>query len=320
MYSSSETASPVTLSLREIAAWQFKYLAESKPEIIAGIPSLQRGAVWNAGQVELLWDSILRGFPVGALVVCPRLASQGTHCGKHGHGWPPEAITHHLLDGQQRCNAIALGFVNALIASATDGKPPPATLWIDLAPELPKGSTRQFLLRMLTTAHPWGYTAHDAANFLGVAAIREAVGQYASGKRPDVTASWPYASRAAIPFAWLSDAVFGNGGSDAALWSKVLNHCREFAGRPWADQTAVLIEGHLDQSAPSTHLTRIERGLRGVDIRTGRAWRGAYQIFQLAEYAADRGSERGFIALAANMDVRRVRKQGDGFAQHVFEK
>ncbi len=289
MNQSSDPAAPETLSLREVAAWQFKDLA--KPRIIAGIPSLQRGAVWNAGQVELLWDSILRGFPVGALVVCPCLPNQGTRRGKHGAGWPPEDINYHLLDGQQRCNAIALGFVDALKALATDGKsPPPATLWIDLAPELPKGSTRQFLLRMLTAAHPWGYTAHDTPNFLGVAAIRDAVDTYSSAKRPVVTAAWPYESKVPIPFAWLSHTLFKEGLSDRPLWSQVLHQCHEFAGRSWADRAAKLIQGHLDQSATSKNLDRIESGLlkaKRFSIVALKVDQGALQEQSLQEEAGE---------------------------------
>ena len=59
------------LTLLDIASWHSKPLAPGKhPSIVAGIASLQRGAVWNAGQVELLWDSMMRGFPVGSLVLC----------------------------------------------------------------------------------------------------------------------------------------------------------------------------------------------------------------------------------------------------------
>ena len=231
--------------------------------IIAGIPSLQRGAVWNAGQAELLWDSILRGFPVGALVLCPKLSNQGTHSGKHGSGWSDEDVSHHLLDGQQRCNAIALGFVDALKSLVVDGKrkSPPATLWIDLAPVMPKGSTRQFLLRVITTAHPWGYTAHDKPDFLGVAEIRKSVERYGSGKRPNVEASWPHVSGSPIPFAWLSDAAFCKGLDGRDLWASVLRQCREYAGREWADNAATLIEGYLDDGAINRNLNRIESSL-----------------------------------------------------------
>lgn len=261
MYQSPESSTPEPLSLLEIAAWQFKgLLAPSKPKIIVGIPSLQRGAVWKAGQIELLWDSILRGFPIGALVVCSKISNQGTHSGKHGIGWSDGEVTHHLLDGQQRCNAIALGFVNALKPGA-DAKSPPATLWIDLAPDLPKGSTRQFLLRVLTAAHPWGYMAQDASAVLNVPEIRKAVERYPNKNRPRVEISWPHVSGAPIPFAWLSDAVFLKGMTGCDLWKNILNQCREFAGREWANSAVKLLEGHLAGSAISKHLVRIESGL-----------------------------------------------------------
>src|SRR5947208_3174022 len=34
-----------------------------------GLPKFQRDAVWDAERVELLWDSMLRGFPFGAFIV-----------------------------------------------------------------------------------------------------------------------------------------------------------------------------------------------------------------------------------------------------------
>jgi hypothetical protein len=200
---------------------------------------------------------------VGALVVCEKLASQKTHPGKHGLGWPEPEINHHLLDGQQRCNAIALGFLNAL--ETIHDKMPPATLWIDLDPQLPKGSTRQFLFRMLTTAQPWGYMRNDAAEFLGVAEIRKAVEQYADGKRPKIIAAWPHAaSLAPIPFSWLSNAVFVDNIGGGDLWRNILQKCKSLSGRTWADETAKLIEGHLNGSASSKYLDRIERGLQNA--------------------------------------------------------
>ena len=29
------------------------------------IPDIQRGLVWNAAQIEVFWDSLLRGIPIG---------------------------------------------------------------------------------------------------------------------------------------------------------------------------------------------------------------------------------------------------------------
>ena len=65
----------------------------------------------------MIWDSIFRGFPIGSLVVTDPLVTQKRVPGKveatEGNGWKGVAITtKHLLDGQQRCNAIALGFID----------------------------------------------------------------------------------------------------------------------------------------------------------------------------------------------------------------
>jgi hypothetical protein len=238
--------SPRTLSLRDIAAWQFPLLCN--PPIVVGLPSLQRGAVWNAGQIELLWDSIMRGFPIGALVVCPKLSDQGTRSGRHGGGWNEKDITHHLLDGQQRSNAIALAYVDALNA-----EDPSATLWIDLAPSLTQGSTRQFLLRVLTRAHPWGYRSSDDAAYLSVPAKRAALAKYSQTKRPAVTAAWPHEACTPIPFAWLIEA------SAEKFWPDVLAKCATANAHPWAAAAADMISDHLAQSKP--HLQRIEDGL-----------------------------------------------------------
>lgn len=250
---------PITLSLVDIAAWQFNYLTDTPPAMIAGLPSLQRGAVWKAGQVELLWDSILRGFPIGALVVCQKLEGQGTRSGRHGKGWADAEVGYHLLDGQQRCNGIALGFADAL-APLEDGSMPPATLWLDLAPNMPKDSTRQFMLRMLTTAHPWGYTAADQAGYLSVPAIREAVN---GGKRLPIIKSIPHQSSVPVPFSWLVHASLIQRHAGEAMWSAVLSRCAAVAPAGWATTAAEMIRKHLSGTV-NRHLQRIEAGMRNA--------------------------------------------------------
>lgn len=39
--------------------------------MVAALPALQRAAVWNVKQIEELWDSMLRQFPIGAFIVSP---------------------------------------------------------------------------------------------------------------------------------------------------------------------------------------------------------------------------------------------------------
>ena len=109
----TEPVTTPTLNLRDVASWQFPALATDsqgqrhRPPVLAGLPSLQRGAVWRPNQVELLWDYILRGFPIGSLVVTRLLKRQVTRSGAHTSShekydnlpWGDE-YDHHLLDGQ----------------------------------------------------------------------------------------------------------------------------------------------------------------------------------------------------------------------------
>ncbi len=102
------------ISLHEIANWQ---LAPETGEIRAALPALQRGFVWKVRQVEELWDSIIRKFPVGAFLLSPYNEKQGKQRFKYEQKYhETNAIasqpTHHLLGGQQRSTAIALGFMD----------------------------------------------------------------------------------------------------------------------------------------------------------------------------------------------------------------
>lgn len=141
-------------SLEEIANWQ---LDADNSDV--GLPAMQRGFVWKPKQIETLWDSLLRGFPIGSFLVS-----------KNG-----EKQKKDLLDGQQRATAIALGFYNPWEESqnvhffskkfngqekGTLDKTAPL-LWLDIG--IKEGDTFGekgdclFLPRLVTQSHPWGY-------------------------------------------------------------------------------------------------------------------------------------------------------------------
>lgn len=131
----SETKS---YTLREISEWQQLSGEQSK----ITLPNLQRGFVWKPNQIEALWDSIFRGYPIGAI-----LMSIDENCNRN------------LLDGQQRCTSIALGHFSPFdenkidFLSLKEYKP---SVWIDLAPrQIVNG--QKFIFRCLTQSHPWGY-------------------------------------------------------------------------------------------------------------------------------------------------------------------
>lgn len=215
------------MSLREIASWPpFSGSVGELPSVVAGVPSLQRGLVWRAGQVELMWDSLARGFPIGSLVVCPKLAgmqvTRGVSSPEDDH------VTHHLLDGQQRAQAIRLGFVDPFA-----GKPD-ATLWLDLTPGKP-GGTRAFRFRVTTKAHPWGYAADDGAGRLPVEKIRDSLNRCGFDpfdsnfeKRPLPSACWPIEAVAPVPLAWL---MHTEEDTDDALAAAVESGCAALSGK-----------------------------------------------------------------------------------------
>lgn len=223
----TQTASAVLLKLPHIAAWQIAHppaVAGPTPNepIVAALPAMQRGAVWKPKQVEMLWDSIARGFPVGAFLLAPYDAARGEQAAKHGHA--AQAANYHLLDGQQRSTAIALGFLNpwTLTSGETTSEeltaPASAVLWVDLAPAEEK-SDAEFVFRVVTRSHPWGYRRSNAEETLSVSAIRKALDEgfrpamsdEEMKKRPPheipLTHVWPADAVAPVPLVFVIEAL-----------------------------------------------------------------------------------------------------------------
>jgi hypothetical protein len=221
----------VILNPEQIASW-FRWNArtpEPPAPMIASIPKLQRGLVWNPSQIELLWDSLLRGFPIGSLVVCPRIPGQDD-------GDDP-SVTHHLLDGQQRSHAISLGYHDPFaVAEAVESPRVQSILWIDLQPEVPVGSTREFLVRLTTSAHPWGFRRSDSCEPLHAWQIREILATAGLNPaspdyvRPTPERLQPMDAAVPIPVAWLIDEDPVN---PDLFWRSVRHRC-ESKEAPWA--------------------------------------------------------------------------------------
>ena len=250
---------PTPITLKQVAAWDLDYIDVPRCEIRASVPALQRGLVWSPQQVELLWDSILRGFPIGSLVVCKPVGNQ-ERSGKEG-------ITHHLLDGQQRCNAITLGFHDPFSAPSSQvrGNKSESILWVDLAPnkvfaipdshdQIPKNSTRQFLTRVTTLAHPWGYTTDDNASRISARDAAGAIDWEFKGKpapttRPSSIELSPFRSNAPVPLSWLM-AAFRKESSEEIFWSEVKRKLDEEKGkRRWPELAlAILSTSSMSES------------------------------------------------------------------------
>ena len=268
----SNAPQPITVTLKQISAWDLEYLKAPPCAIKASVPALQRGLVWSPHQVELLWDSLLRGFPVGSLVVTDKVEEQ-ERSGKTG-------VTRHLLDGQQRCNAITLGFHDPFAehSSKVRGNKSESILWLDLAPngsakftnnQIPEESTRNFLTRVTTLAHPWGFRADDKAKRITASEARAAIEWEYYGKdlpkqRPSSLDLRPWKSNSPIPLAWLTQAIENDEGKlmdSQSFWQHVRARLmREASTRRWPKMALEV----LNDESVSAEMNNIYLGLLRV--------------------------------------------------------
>lgn len=70
-----------------------------------GLPELQRPFIWKDSKVRDLFDSMMRGYPIGYLMLwqCPSLEKKKTiGIGEHSYEHPTSVI----IDGQQRLTSL----------------------------------------------------------------------------------------------------------------------------------------------------------------------------------------------------------------------
>lgn len=159
------------------------------------LPTVQRGFVWKPYQIENLWDSLLRNFPVGSFVFSDKNNQL------------------ELLDGQQRATSIVLGFHNyfascpdkEILKSSTDK----IRLFIDL--KKPDNQTHKFTFRVITQSHPWGYQKTQNQKVLTSDKIRQAKKEYRlKNNNPYATPIdrfWPFDADYPIPFGLFLNAT-----------------------------------------------------------------------------------------------------------------
>ena len=119
--------------LRDIKDWLSE---DSKVEL----PAMQRGFVWKPSQIENIWDSVFREFPMGSFL----LTSTGDNL--------------MLIDGQQRATSLALGYYNPWemdVHRLGNVKNLPV-IWMDVSP-ISVTENSEYVFRVVTRSHPWGY-------------------------------------------------------------------------------------------------------------------------------------------------------------------
>ncbi|MDO5319180.1 MAG: DUF262 domain-containing protein [bacterium] len=193
------------LELREIANWQLEFKDAPHDWVNVKVPTFQRGLVWNAAQIEVLWDSLLRGIPIGSFSLLPMRG--GRNFEKNDGEMKDDG--YWLLDGQQRSNAIALGYSDFPDDKLSkEGGGAHAVLWIDLLPDatLKKRSNRKYFFYVTTEGRPWGYEISDAngenrAGKVSPQSYRKALNGISSDTvRPPLRDLWPVSATLPIPF------------------------------------------------------------------------------------------------------------------------
>lgn len=212
------------------------------------IPAVQRGLVWDSVRCEVLWDSILRGIPIGAISVRRNCENQ----------W-------EIFDGQQRSNAIALGYLD--FNNANKPESIQQILWIDLDPNMAKLSSdaddenvRKYCFRLTTTSHPWGYAISEdetKTTYLPVRDRKVAVdklnGKWCradrKGARPYPVELWPFDSQLPVPFGVLRSFV-ERARETVPSFIEFVNTCKsQCSGMNWLAKLDEWMAGH-DGHAP----------------------------------------------------------------------
>lgn len=136
------------------------------------LPTIQRSLVWRNSQIINYWDSLLRGYPAGLMMIhhpkndaLRARSSDGNTCEVR----PGDFL---LFDGQQRLTAILLGLGEGQLKNSLK-------LWVDLGSDTTAPSDLRFVLRINSTGQPFGYQAVAPNNKFPLQARREKAGEWA---------------------------------------------------------------------------------------------------------------------------------------------
>lgn len=170
------------------------------------IPDIQRSLVWKPSQIELLWDSLLRGFSIGGLITA---YSDGNY---------------DILDGQQRLAALKLIKENSRTAK----------LWLDLGYKRDFArSSRKFGVMLTTISAPWGFRISDNNERLSTVEKENALKDTPLkmlgwesfydiyNQHVDIEKTWPYQAVLPIPLSKLYDFYKRNGSFESFIEEEI---------------------------------------------------------------------------------------------------
>lgn len=204
--------------------------AVNSPTPRLALPSFQRDAVWDERHVELLWDSMLRVFPVGTILLARgrntetrQLQLSRMDVAKATKRLESGLV---LIDGQQRCIAVAMGF-----RSWRGGDP--CRLWVDLAEPTTEKDAATFRVVLCSVRYPWGQGATEAQK----RAARDLAGRHGvavDADLPSLGSTWPVRATRPVPLAEFIGLVQEHRGHE---WRDLLPAALSQTGTQLADKS-----------------------------------------------------------------------------------
>jgi len=133
----------ISISTAEVVAW-----TQANAASRLFLPPIQRSVVWKNQQIVNYWDSLLRGYPAGLMMV--HRPNQNVARTTEGQTCEIQPEDFELFDGQQRLTAILLGHQAGQLKNRI-------RLWVDLGMDPSTDSGLLFQLRVSSTGQPFGY-------------------------------------------------------------------------------------------------------------------------------------------------------------------
>jgi hypothetical protein len=137
------------------------WVTQKNRDVFVARPMIQRGSVWKANAIADLWDSLLRGMPIGSLTV---YRNERRKDDEMTRPWDQEKAKNmpipegslFLLDGQQRTLAMLIGWPWE--------KEMYRRVWVDFGQ--PGATGQQFRLQVTTEYQPFGFNPNDQSKKL----------------------------------------------------------------------------------------------------------------------------------------------------------
>lgn len=246
------------------------------------LPSFQRDAVWREQRIIALWDSILRGFPIGTILLARPRDLTGAHVVGRRLQNSLRSIAEHqqdvsrregfvLIDGQQRVIAITLGL-------SPFTKKNSARLWLDLAPPERRAGTQRFRFHVCSALKPWGDIPVEAP--LAAAASASIGITRKDGIKKILPRTWPVKAGFPVPFAELVAAVAKGKEPDwKQLHSLVQSGGKKAPIRKIQDDVVAAINGMLRYQVPLHLITSLD-DIEDVQLAFDRLNKGGVQLGQ----------------------------------------